>query len=477
MPEPRHAIGGRRLSTDGAGRWSHVDPSTGEVQALVPMGGAAEIDAAVTAARTAFPMWRDTPGVRRREIMERLARLLDEHRDELARLTVLENGASMATALHMTGLARDWMYYYAGWADRLDGRVASDRAYSGFAYTVPEPLGVIASIITWNGPIMSMGMKLSPAIATGNCVVYKPAEINPFTSQRFLELALEAGLPEGVLNIVHGGAEAGGALTSHPDIAKISFTGGDITAHKILDAANRNLRPALLELGGKSANLVFADADLDTALDFSVGTCMVNAGQGCSLPTRMLVERSIYDEVVERAAAVARAMPIGDPLLESNFVGPVITPVAGERILNTVARASAESGARVVTGGVRMEGEYADGWFIEPTILADVPPQSDVFRKEVFGPVLTITPFDSEEEAIELANGTPYGLAAYAQTNNHARIRRLGYALDAGSVLFNSAMAPVHFAPFGGVGLSGYGKEGGPEGLEEFIHRKTVMIG
>ena len=477
LPSVRHLIGERLLDVAPGGRWTHVDPSTGQPQAEIPLATPAELDQAVAAARKAFPSWRDMAPRKRQDILYRLADLLEQHREELGILTTLENGAAHMTADIMTDAGADWVRYYAGWADKLVGDVSSHRSENTFIYTVSEPIGVIGAIITWNGPVMSMGMKIGPALAAGNTVVYKPAELTPFTALRFAELAMEAGLPPGVLNIVHGGNDVGAALTSHSGIDKISFTGGPDTARRILASAAAMLRPSILELGGKSANLIFADADLAQAIPISVATCMINAGQGCSLPTRMLVEESIYDKVVEQAAAVAAQLQLGDPLLPDTSVGPVINQAALDRILGVIDRAKASGAGRLIAGGGRVESEeHRGGYFIAPTVFADVDPASELAQKEVFGPVLTITKFRSEAEGIALANNTQYGLAAYIHGKDHARNTRVAYQLYAGSVCINGSVAPIHHAPFGGVGISGFGREGGREGIEEMTYRKSVLV-
>ncbi len=475
LPKVRHVIGEQEVKDAPQGYWSHIDPSTGDIQAEIPMAGAREVDAAVSAARKAFPAWRDMPPGERRDILLRLAQLVKTHTEELTTLSVLENGMSCAVTGHTLGLTYEWFSYYAGWVDKIAGEVTS---YHGddFCYTLPEPYGVIAAIITWNGPVMSMGMKIAPALAAGNTVVYKPAEITPFTAQRVLELAWEAGIPPGVLNIVHGGAEAGAALTSHPGVDKISFTGGPLTAHRILEAAAKTLKPSVLELGGKSANLVFADANLAEAVPVSLMMCMVNAGQGCSLPTRLLVEDSIYDGVVEQLVAIAKTLSVGDPLLPASFLGPVVNEAAGQRILSVIERAQVAKSGKLVAGGKRLGGEYAGGAFIEPTIFIDVDPASELAQKEVFGPVLAVSRFKSEDEAVTLANNTDYGLAAYIQTGDQRRVKRLAPKLRAGSICVNGAIAPICHLPFGGLGISGYGKEGGKAGIDEFLHHKAVIV-
>jgi len=476
IPSLSHVIGGVPRAGGSAGAFEHVNPATGAIQAVVPLAGAEEVDAAVAAANAAFPAWRNTPPEERRQILERLSRLIGEHGEALARLSTLEFGGVLRFTRHLAQFAQKYTNYYAGWADKLEGQVVSHSEEAGFVYTIPEPIGAIAVIVTWNGPIISLGMKVIPALAAGNTVVLKPAEIAPFTSQKFIELARQAGVPDGVVNLIHGGGEAGAALTGHPGIAKITFTGGPATAHRILEAAARNLTPAVLELGGKSANLVFADADLDAACLHTTLTGLANAGQGCALPTRVLVQHEIYGEFVERLGATVSSLSVGDPLLESSVVGPVISQASSERILNIIAQASDSGDGRVVVGGKRLDGELGSGWFIAPTILADVDPNSAVAQKEIFGPVISVMRFRTEEEAVSIANGTGYGLSAYLQTSDERRIRRLVRQPRSGTVGVNGGDPLTYNAPFGGLGLSGYGKEGGKAGIDEFLHLKTVLV-
>ena len=476
IPPLNHIIGGKARSGGSAGTFEHINPATGAVQALVPLAGAAEVDAAVAAANAAFPAWRNTSPEERRQILERLADLIGTHEEDLARLSALEFGGVMAFTRHLAHLSRKFTSYYAGWADKLEGQVVRHDEESGFVYTIPEPLGTIAVIVTWNGPIISLGMKVIPALAAGNTVVLKPAEIAPFASQLFMELAHQAGVPDGVINLIHGGAEAGSALTGHPGIAKITFTGGPSTAHRILEGAARNLTPAVLELGGKSANLVFADADLAEASLYTAMTGLANAGQGCVLPTRVVVQDEIYAEFVDRLAATVSALAVGDPLIDDTVVGPVISRTSSERILGIIAEATASGAGRVVVGGKRLDGELASGWFVAPTVLADVDPGSPVAQKEIFGPVISVMRFKTEEEAVAIANGTGYGLSSYIQSGDERRIRRLIRQLRSGTVAVNGGNPLTYNAPFGGLGLSGYGKEGGKAGIDEFLHLKTVLV-
>jgi aldehyde dehydrogenase (NAD+) len=478
LPRVNSIVGGSAYTTQSAGTIDHINPSTGKAQASIPLSGTDSVDAAVAAARAAAPAWRNTPGTRRREILEKLAELLLKNGDELAMLSTLENGVTMGFgATRFVSFAADWTRYYAGWADKLDGLVVDTHRDEPLVYTIPEPFGVVGIIITWNAPLLSLAMKIPPALAAGNTIVLKPAEFTPFTSIRFLELAREAGLPDGVLNLIIGGPETGAAMSAHPGINKISFTGGPQTATKIMQSAANNLVPVLFELGGKGANLVFDDANLAEAIPYSATFSLVNTGQGCALPTRLLVQRGVYDAVVEGVTAVVSQYRTGDPLDPTVFAGPLVNDAALQRVGGVIEKAKSEKAGRLVLGGGRPGGELSDGFFIDTTIFADVDPQSSLAQNEVFGPVLSIIPFDTEEQAVEIANSTPYGLSNYVQTSDMRRARRLARDLRSGTVGINGTGNMHVGAPFGGVGISGFGREGGLEGVMEFISTKTVLIG
>lgn len=482
LPPAQMQIGDRFLDQGSAGFYDHVDPATGKVQARVPLAGNAEVEQAVAAAKAGFEVWRKTPPRQRRDLLNRLADLLIANADELVRLSCLENGTAIKGAVIGPHLAAAWTRYYAGWADKLTGQVTSTHPTDQFAYTVAEPYGVVGIIITWNGPLISLGMKVAPALAAGNSVVIKPSEMTPWAAGLFGKLVLEAGIPPGVVNILPGGPEAGEALVTHPEVLKISFTGGPVSARKIQQSSAAQLKPLVFELGGKSANLLFADADIERAVEnavmFSIG---MMSGQGCAFPTRLLVERSVYDDVVARVEARVRQLVVGDPLDPSVDVGPVVNQAACERIMAMVEKAKASGECRLVVGGERASAELVGaervgGFYVTPTVFADVKPGSELAQQEVFGPVLCLTPFDTEEEAVAIANSTEYGLAAYIQTKNLNRALRLSTELCAGTVCINGAMQIQPESPFGGERLSGHGREGGREGLEEFLRTKTVSI-
>jgi aldehyde dehydrogenase (NAD+) len=468
-----HLIGAAWTASDSAGTYDHRYAATGKLQAPVGLAGAGDVDAAVAAARDAQPAWATLRPAKRSSILFRLAELLEQHGPEAAELAALDNGTPVSV-MNPGFYAAAWVRYYAGWCDKLDGEVLS--AEPGLAYVRLEPYGVIAVIPPWNGSMMGMGQKCGPALAAGNTVVAKPPEVAPFGMLRFAELALEAGLPPGVLNVVVGGATTGSALVEHGGVDKISFTGGGGTARTLMASAARNLTPLALELGGKSPNIVFPDADLDAAATMAavIGTALL-AGQGCALPTRLYVHDAVYDEVVDRVLTTLESLIVGDPLDPASFVGPVVTETAMDRILAVIGRAESE-GAALLTGGSRLGGALADGWFVAPTVFGDVDHDSELARNEVFGPVQAIMRFTSEDEVLAKANDSPFGLGAYLHTSDSRRIQRFARELESGLVIVNGRGTVTPTTPFGGYKQSGFGREGGRAGIEEMVHRKTVLI-
>ena len=454
------------------GTFDHVNPTTGKLQRRFLLAGRAEVEAAVDAARAALPAWRGLAPADRRRALFRLADLIRTHGDELITISMLECGIPSTPA--RAAITAEWVEHAAGWAERLDGDVIpTDPGL--FDFTTREPVGVVAVLLTWNAPLNALGLTVAPPLAAGCTVVLKPSELAPFTALRFGRLCLEAGIPPGVVNVVSGDGRTGAALVGHDAVAKVSFTGGRETAQKIAATCASSLKPALLELGGKSANLVFGDADLDRALATTL-VFTARSGQGCTCPTRLLVEAPIYDEFVERAAAAARAVKVGDPFAPDTEMGPVISQAACDRILGMVERAQTD-GATLVAGGRRLDGELSSGFFVEPTVLTGVDNTSELGREEVFGPVLAAMRFEDEEEAVALANDSAYGLAAYVHTRDVTRALRLANALEAGSVGINGGTVPGGpFAPFGGTKQSGYGKIGGLAGVLEFTRTKNVQV-
>jgi aldehyde dehydrogenase (NAD+) len=450
-----------------------VNPCNGEVDAEIPLAGKIEVDEAAEAAQSAFERWRRTPGAERRRLLLRLADLIEENTQEFARLGTLDNGKPIA--LGTAPISTEWTRYYAGWADKLTSDVvASYESHGEFAYTLAQPYGVIGIIITWNGPLISLAMKVSPAVAAGNTVIVKPSELTPFSGELYADLVARAGFPDGVINILPGDMSAGEAVVDHPLVKKVTFTGGPKTARAILSACVDQMKPVVLELGGKAAMIVFEDADVESAGHGAVRGISVASGQGCTLPTRLLVQRSIYTEMVERVKSLAKAIVVGDPFAPETMSGPLVNQAALDRVISMVERAKSD-GARLVTGGSRMGGELANGYFFEPTIFADVDPMSELAQTEVFGPVLAITPFDTEREAIAIANCTQYGLGGYVRTKNVARAHRVAEKMITGEVHING-FSPKVYRPQGGFGISGTGKEGGRWGIDEFLRVKSVSL-
>lgn len=474
-------IGGQELTEGSGGTFTHINPATGKAQAEVPLAGRKETNQAVSCAKEAFEVWRKTPPTQRRDLLNKLADLMVENAAEFQRLATIEGGTPYSMAVAGSMIGEEWTRYYAGWADKLDGQVVSHTPGGELIYTVPEPYGVIGIIITWNGPLISLGMKVAPALATGNTVVIKPAEQTPFVATLFGQLAKQAGIPDGVINILPGAVESAQTLIAHKDVKKVTFTGGPITARKILAQCAEHLKPAVLELGGKSANIVFDDdaPNMMETAQHAVGMSVsLLAGQGCEFPTRLLVQEGIYDQMVDAIATIVGHLKIGDPWDPQTSVGPLINAEAVTRVQAMIDRAIDNKAGRLIAGGhpIEFEGELAGGSYMAPTVFADVDPQSEIAQQEVFGPVLVIHKFKTEEQAIEIANSTEYGLGGYIRTMDVKRAHRVAAELKTGFVHINGSRNIPACAPFGGLGLSGYGKEGGRPGLDEFVFLKSVSL-
>jgi aminomuconate-semialdehyde/2-hydroxymuconate-6-semialdehyde dehydrogenase len=465
-----HVIGGEeRESLDGA-RFDSVDPYTQETWASVALGGAAEADLAVTAARTAFDdgPWPRIGFAERGALIHRLADLIVEHADELAMADTRDMGKPVTDARgkDVPRAAQNFRFF----ADhaRLATAETLPMDTGHHAYTRYEPAGVVAAVAPWNFPLMLESWKVAPALAWGNTVVLKPAEDTPASATILARLALEAGFPPGVLNVLHGyGPEsAGSALTEDPRVDRITFTGESGTGKIITGAAARNLTPVSLELGGKGANLVFADADLDVAVDWSIKAIFTNAGQVCLAGSRLYVERSILDEFLARFVAAAEALILGDPKETGTQVGPLASQTHHEKVRGYVENAA----GKVLTGGL------GDGWFVRPTVVVDAPADSPIQCEEIFGPVVTVTPFDTETEAVHAANDSRYGLNAMVFTENLSRAHRVSAQLRAGTIWTNCFFVRDLRAPFGGFGDSGWGREGGTFSREFFTEPKAVVM-
>ncbi len=454
----------------------HIYPGTGKVTREIAMANAHDVDRAVAAARAAFPAWRAMPGDKRRDLFFRLAALLETKAQEIAPTLVAENGSISMAAPYMAYDAAQKFRYFGGWADKIHGRTIPMWGGPAHDYVSYEPYGVVGVIVPWNGPLFAATMVMAPALAAGNCVVLKSPDLAPYSAMKLVEIMLEAGFPAGVVNLVTGAADVGEAMVAHPGIDKIQFIGSGGTARKVLASAAQSLKPCGLELGGKSAVIVFADADLQGAAKRGLTGAVSANGQGCVNGTRLLVERSVYEPYLQMLTAMAGYIAVGDPMDQATTMGPVISEPAMNRILGMVERGVGQGG-RLVCGGQRMGGDHANGYFLPVTVLADVDSSSEIARNEVFGPVLVVTPFDSEEEAIALANGTDYGLGAYVHTQNLRRAHHVTGQLQAGQIHVNGsgeAMQPN--VPFGGWKQSGHGRLGGVEGLHDFLQPKNIWM-
>lgn len=476
---PRHPIiiGETMLERGTGAVHAHVYPANGQLTCELELAGAQDVDRAVEAARAASPAWRALPGDQRRNLLLKMADVIEQHAQELAALATAENGSLSMVAPFIVLDAAQKFRYFAGWADKIQGETISTWSGPAHDYVAYEPYGVVGAIVPWNGPLFAATMVITPALAAGNCIVLKSPELAPFTVMRLGELFKEAGFPPGVVNVLTGGADVGEAMVKHPGIDKIQFVGSGATAKKVLRNAAETLKPCGLELGGKSAVIVFADANLQEAARRGLAGAISVSGQGCVNGTRLLVERKIYEPYLQMIQGIAAHIRPGDPFDPATPMGPIISAAALERILGVIDQAVSRDGARLICGGERLGGELAAGFYLPITIIADVDANSALAQHEVFGPVLAVTPFDSEEEAIALANSTPYGLGAYIHTENLRRAHHVAAQMQAGMVQVNgSGEAMQPFAPFGGMKQSGYGRLGGKQGLFEFLQVKNVWI-
>jgi phenylacetaldehyde dehydrogenase len=458
---------------DGDERLSVENPATEEPLAEVPAAGETAVDRAVQGAARAFAdgRWSRAQPADQEAVLRRLAALVTEHADELAWLEVLDNGKTLAEARGDVGGVAAVFAYYAGWPTKLKGDVHNtDRRF--LAFSVAEPVGVCGQIVPWNYPLLMASWKLGPALAAGNAAVLKPAEQTPLSALRLAELCAEAGVPDGVVQIVTGDGRTGAALARHPGVHKVAFTGSTAVGRSVMGAAAEGVKRVTLELGGKNPNVVFADADLEAAVEGALAGAFENCGQACIAGSRLLVERGVHDELVERLAARADAMRVGPGWEDGVDLGPLVSAEQRDGVAAHVD-AAAREGARVATGAPRVEGA---GHFLRPTVVAGATPQMAIFRDEVFGPVVTVTPFDTEDEALALANDTRYGLSAGVWTADIGRAVRAARNIRAGTVWLNAYGSIRPEVPFGGFGESGLGRELGAHALEAYTELKSVFL-
>lgn len=466
-------IGGEFVTPASGSYIDDYEPATGKVIAEIPDSDARDVDAAVSAARKAFISWSRTPAADRSKLLLRLADLIEQNLEELARLESRDNGKTVALArrLDIPRAAANFRFFATAILHQSTDAHTTDAV--ALNYTLRQPLGVAGLISPWNLPLYLLSWKIAPAIATGNTCVAKPSELTPLTANRLAELAVKAGIPPGVINIVHGhGAKAGEAITTHPHVPAISFTGGTVTGARVAASAAPLFKKLSLELGGKNPNVIFADADLEQAVTTSIQSSFANQGEICLCGSRIFVERSAYAQFVEKFVAAVKRLRIGDPSDDSTDVGALISEAHLQKVAGYIDLARREGGT-IETGGNRIN---RPGWFLEPAVITGLGCECRVLQEEIFGPVVTITPFDTEDEAIAFANSTRYGLSATLWTRDLQRAHRVAAAIDAGTVWINCWMLRDLRVPFGGMRESGVGREGGFESLNFFTEAKNVCV-
>ncbi|MDP7435612.1 MAG: aldehyde dehydrogenase [Flavobacteriales bacterium] len=455
----------------------NVTPGTGQVFGTIPRSGAAEVDQAMAAAKRAFPSWSKTPVAERAACLERLADAVRDHADMLAKEEARDNGKPLSLAAHVDipRAEKNLRFYASG----IQHYASESHAMEGEAinYTLRKPLGLVACISPWNLPLYLFTWKVAPALAAGNCVVAKPSELTPVTAYLLSTWVKEAGFPDGVFNVLHGlGPEVGEAMVTHPDIAAVSFTGGTTTGARIAGHVAPKFKKMSLELGGKNPAIIFEDADFEDALRTTLRSSFANQGQICLCGSRILIQRPIYDKFKEALVAKAAKMVAGDPLDPSTKLGAVVSEAHMEKILSYITLAM-EEGGQVLCGGHRLHPEGVEGGFyVAPTVIEGLGPACRTNQEEIFGPVVTLQPFDTEEEALALANDTAYGLAATLWTTDLKRAHRVAAGIDSGIVWVNTWLLRDLRTPFGGVKASGLGREGGFDALEFFTEPQNICI-
>jgi aldehyde dehydrogenase (NAD+) len=472
-------IGGAWVNS-ASGEWFETyNPYTGKPWALIPKGNAEDVDRAVKAAQEAFTRgpWPALTASARGALLRKLGDLVAEHAQSLTETEVRDNGKLIAEMGAQLRYVPQWYYYYGGLADKIEGAVIPIDKSGVFNFTRYEPLGVVAAIVPWNSPLLLTAWKLAPALAAGNTIVVKPSEFTSASMLEFMRLVEAAGFPPGVVNVVTGfGADVGAPLVEHPLVSKVAFTGSDATGQRIYEAAARGLKRVSLELGGKSPNIVFDDAKMDDAVKGAISGIFAATGQTCIAGSRLLVQKKIHNEFVEKLVAFARTAKLGDPSQPETQVGPVTTQPQYQKVLHYLEVAKGEGAKCVLGGGPAQRPDLGGGWFVEPTIFTGVDNHMRIAQEEVFGPVLSVIPFEDEEDAVAIANDVLYGLAAGVWTQNIRRAILMSEKLRAGTVWVNTYRAVSYMSPFGGYKRSGLGRENGAEAIYEYLQIKSVWI-
>lgn len=455
----------------------NVNPSIGEVYSLIPSSNQEDIEKAVKAAKKAFPLWRDTPYTKRAQVLLRLADLIDKNAKELARAESTDNGKPLFLASHVDipRASANIRFFATAIMHHPSESYHMEEGFNNF--TLKQPIGVVGCISPWNLPLYLFTWKIAPALAAGNAVVAKPSEVTPYTAYLFSKLCIDAGLPKGVLNIVHGlGANAGDAIVSHPDIKAISFTGGTVTGRIIAKKCAENFKKISLELGGKNPNIIFADCDFDKMLKTTIQSSFANQGQICLCGSRIYIERKIYDKFKEAFIEKVKKHKVGNPFDENSRMGAVVSKDHLEKVKGYIELAKEEGGTVLFGGNQLTIAGSEGGYYLEPTIIEGLSFNCRTNQEEIFGPVVTLTPFDTEEEVLQYANSTPYGLSATVWTENISKAQRVSKKIDAGIVWVNCWLVRDLRTPFGGVKQSGVGREGGFRALDFFTEPKNICM-
>ncbi len=475
----RMYIGGEFTDPSG-GEWlDSFNPYTGQPWARIPRGTAEDVARAVDAAHTAFTEgpWPKLNPSQRGALLRALGDLIAEHAQDLAEVEVRDNGKLLAEMGAQLSYVPQWYYYYGGLADKIEGAVIPTDKAQVFNFTRHEPLGVVAAITPWNSPLLLTAWKLAPALAAGNTVILKPSEFTSASALEFVKLVERAGFPPGVVNVVTGfGQEVGEPLVSHPKVRKVAFTGGEMSGQRVYETAAKGLKKVSLELGGKSPNIVFDDANLDNAVKGAISGIFAATGQTCIAGSRLLVQESIHDEFAARLVDFAKTARMGDPMSPQTQVGPITTRPQYEKVLGFLEMAKGEGAKAVLGGGKAQRPECGEGWFVEPTVFTGVDNKMRIAQEEVFGPVLSIIPFRDEEDAVRIGNDVLYGLAAGVWTQNMRRAITMAERLQAGTVWVNMYRAVSYTSPFGGYKRSGLGRENGQDAIYDYLQTKSVWI-